>query len=73
MLKARINDLYVLGLCAENIKLLQAGKPIVLSLAELGGHDDVMIMAGETIPDIVAELERATGRKMPPPTSTTTH
>ena len=74
MLKARTNEgTFILGLDAENIKRLQAGKPILLSLAEIGGTDDILIMYGETIDDMERELQRNTGRPLPVPTAATTH
>jgi hypothetical protein len=66
MLRARLsNGVFVLGLDAENIRRLQAGQPILVSLAEMGGDDDVLIMAGETLNDIAADLEKVTGQKLP--------
>ncbi len=68
MLRARLSSgEFILGLDAENIRRLQAGQPIVVSLAELGGTDDVIIMAGNTLADIQRELETASGHKMPKP------
>lgn len=69
MLKARLsNGLFILGIDAKNVKRLQEGKPIVLSLAALGGTDDLMIMYGNTLGDIKAELESASGEALPQPT-----
>jgi hypothetical protein len=66
MLRARLsNGVFVLGLDAENIRRLQAGQPILVSLAEMGGDDDVLIMAGETVNDIAADLEKVTLQKLP--------
>jgi hypothetical protein len=66
MLRARFsNGVFCLGLDAENIRRLQQGQPILVSLAELGGTDDVLIMAGETLEDIAKELEKATGQALP--------
>jgi hypothetical protein len=66
MLRARTsNGIFILGLDAENIKRLKAGHPILVSLAEMGGTDDVLIMAGETIDDIKKELESAQGSELP--------
>jgi hypothetical protein len=68
VLRAKIhNGPFVLGLDAENIKRLQAGQPILVALAELGGTDDVLIMAGNTLADIQNELETAMGTKFPDP------
>jgi hypothetical protein len=70
MLRARTSDgLFILGLDAENIRRLMAGEPVLVSLAEMGGTDDVMIMAGETLDDIKRELETASGQELPTPKS----
>jgi hypothetical protein len=67
MLKARTNSgTFILGLDAENIARLKEGKPILVSLAEIGGTDDVLIMYGDTIDAIKQELEKATGSPLPP-------
>jgi hypothetical protein len=69
MLRARAsNGVFILGIDAENVRRLKAGKPILISLAELGGKDDVMIMYGETLDAIKEELERASGSPLPQPT-----
>jgi len=58
MLRAKLsNGLYILGLDAENVRRLQKGHSILVSLAELGGTDDICIMFGETLDDIKKELE----------------
>jgi hypothetical protein len=68
MLRARMsNGVFILGLDAENLKRLKAGKPILVSLAQIGGKDDVLIMYGDTIQDIKKELESASGEKLPEP------
>ena len=68
MLRAKTsNGIYILGFDAENIKRLKDGKPILVSLAEMGGQDDVMIMFGETLQDIQNELEQITGECLPTP------
>lgn len=70
MLRARLSSgTFILGIDAENIERLKAGQPIVVSLAELGGTDDVVIMYGETLEAIAKELEKASGQKLPVPTS----
>lgn len=69
MLRARAsNGTFILGLDAENIKRLMAGQPILVSLAEMGGTDDVLIMAGQILQDIARELEEASGAPLPKPT-----
>lgn len=70
MLRARTNNgIFILGIDAENVKRLKAGKPILVSLAELGGQDDVLICYGDTLADLQRELEQAMGSKFPEPTS----
>lgn len=62
MLKARLNSgMFVLGLDAENIRRLTSGQPIIVCLAEVGGTDDVLIMAGDTLANIQRELEENVG------------
>jgi hypothetical protein len=69
MIRARLsNGTFLLGIDAENVRRLKAGKPILVSLAELGGKDDVLIMYGDTLNDIQRDLEEATGSKLPKPT-----
>lgn len=69
MLRARAsNGVFILGLDAENVKRLKEGKPILLSLAGMGGNDDIMIMYGETLEEIKQELESASGKPLPPET-----
>lgn len=66
MIRARLsNGVFILGIDAENVKRLKEGKPIMVSLAELGGSDDVLIMYGETMQAIAQELERASGEPLP--------
>jgi hypothetical protein len=70
MLIARVNGLWILGLDAENIKRLQAGQPIMKSLAEVSETDiDICIMYGNTVQDIVNYIEKETGLKMPEQTA----
>lgn len=68
MIKARLsNGVFILGIDAENVKRLVSGRPIMVSLAALGGSDDVAIMYGETLADIQKELESASGEALPHP------
>jgi hypothetical protein len=70
MLRARLsNGAFLLGIDAENVRRLKDGEPILVSLAELGGTDDVVILFGETVADIIRELETITGQRLPEPTS----
>lgn len=69
MLRARLNNgVYILGLDSENIRRLKDDHPILISLAELGGTDDVLIVAGETLADIKSNLEKMFDSKIPEPT-----
>ena len=69
MIRARSSDgTFILGIDAENVRRLKEGKPILVSLAELGGTDDVLIVYGDTLQDIVRDLEEASGSKLPAPT-----
>jgi hypothetical protein len=61
MLIARCNGVWILGLDAENIERLKKGQPILKSLAEFGGTDDICIMYGDTLQDIAAVLEKEVG------------
>ena len=73
MLKAKTNTgLFILGLDAENVRRLTSGQPILVSLAEIGGTDDVLIMAGKTLAEIQQELERVVG-PLPAPSGQIVH
>ena len=62
MLIARTsNGVMILGIDAENVKRLKAGRPILKSLAQFGGKDDVLIVYGDTLDDVQRELEKAIG------------
>jgi hypothetical protein len=62
MIVARLTSgVFILGIDAENVKRLKEGKPILKSLAQFGGKDDVCIVYGETLEDIQREMERAFG------------
>lgn len=45
-LNAKGQDLYVFGISAENCSRLMLGKPIGISLAEMGGPDIEIIIFG---------------------------
>lgn len=66
MLKARIGPTVLLGLDARNVELLKQGKPIMVKGEDIGieGGLRIALMYGETIDDIVRELER-TGVEIP--------
>jgi hypothetical protein len=55
------------------VKRLKEGKPIVVSLAEMGGKDDIVIMYGDTLADIQRELEAVSGEPLPPAQPLRTH
>lgn len=57
MIKARSGDSIVLGLSAENIRRLQAGQPMKFSLAPLGIHQTMYIVAGDTEESILDDLQ----------------
>ncbi len=59
--------LLVLGIDAENVRRLTAGRPIYVdgTAHGLAVSGDVMILYGETLDDVVRELESA-GVAMPP-------
>jgi len=51
----------ILGIDAENVRRLKAGQPILKALSQFGGTDDVLIIYGDTIDDVKAQLEKAMG------------
>lgn len=55
------NGIFIFGVDAENIRRLTNGQPIHIDLKELGGTDEILIMAGETLGDVAKEIEDATG------------
>lgn len=66
MIKARLsNGIFVLGITADNLRLLKEGKPLVCDLSELGGTDFVSVIYGDTIQAATKELERLTGCTAP--------
>lgn len=66
MLRARAGDLYILGIDAENVRRLQAGQPIHLDLATLGGDGRLLLLYGPTLGDVQRQLEEANGAPLPP-------
>lgn len=74
MIKARLsNGTFILGITADNVQQLKEGKPILVSLGQLGGTDDIMIMYGDTILDIQLDLEAASGKPLPAPSQPKTN
>lgn len=77
MIRIRLSDgTFIFGVDAENVRRLKAGQPLNIDLTPLGGTDRLIVMYGETMADIVREIETATGQKLPPaqplPTTRTT-
>ena len=67
MMIARLSDgRFVLGVDAENIKRLTSGMPMILDLANFGGTDTALLVYGPTLGDVMSQLERALGEKLPP-------
>ena len=67
MIVARLSSgVFILGLDDENIKRLTSGQPILKSLAQFGGTDDVAIVHGKTLGEIQEQLEEHFG-SMPDP------
>jgi hypothetical protein len=67
MIRARLNNgHFVMGIDAENVRRLKDGKPILIDLKAMGGTDVVVLMYGNTMSDIVRELEKANGAPLPP-------
>lgn len=48
----------LLGVDRENINRLTSGKPIVCNRESLGVERDVMIVFGETLQDVINDLEK---------------
>ena len=68
MLIARCsNGMFILGIDADNVRMLKEGKPILKALSLFGGTDDIAIVYGDTLDDIRAELKRVYG-EVPDPT-----
>ena len=72
MIKAKLNDgTVILGLDEENIKRLKENQPIVADLSEIGINQKIVIMYGETLGDIKAELGRHFSTPSKPGSSST--
>lgn len=57
----RSDGLMILGLDAENVRRLKEGQPILKALSQFGGTDDILIVYGETLDNVKAQLEKAMG------------
>lgn len=64
---------FLFGVDAENVRRLKDGQPLNIDLTMSGGSDKVVIMYGETMADIVREIEAASGQKLPPAQPFTTN
>lgn len=70
MIQAVMTDGTLLfGIDAENVRRIKAGMPILIDLKKMGVKDgaQIIIMYGETLNDIVKDIEEATGQKLPNP------
>lgn len=66
MIRATLSDgRFLFGIDAENVRRLKGGMPLVFDLTLQGGTDRVMVMYGETMADILRELERNNGGPLP--------
>lgn len=67
MIKVKLsNGAFILGLDKTNVEKLKEGKPLLVSLSQIGGVDDVCIMYGDTLDDIKNELESISGEPLHP-------
>jgi hypothetical protein len=57
---------WVVGFDANNLRLMQAGKPMVIDFAKYGGEGMLYLMYGDTVEAITADLQRLTGGRLPP-------
>jgi len=70
MIRAKTHDgIFILGLDQENINRLLNKQPIFVSLSQIGGTDDVIIMAGNTLQDVMDDLKVMNDGPLPEPTA----
>lgn len=63
MIYAQLSDGdWLLGIDAENVRRMKAGRPLRIELKRFGGTNNVIIMYGETLSEIHAELVRVFGK-----------
>jgi len=68
LIRARLsNGTFIFGIDAENVRRLKKGMPLDIDLTMLGGTDKLIMVYGETMGDIVRDLEEASGQKLPIP------
>lgn len=66
MIRATLSDgRFLFGIDAENVRRLKAGMPLIFDLTLTGGTDTVLIVYGETMADILRELESKNGGPLP--------
>lgn len=66
MLRIRMGDVFLFGLDAENVRRLKDDQPIVIDLAEMEGPPvRVSLIYGDTLQDLIDQVERATGISLP--------
>lgn len=58
---------FVVGIEERNVEMLKAGRPMLIDLRKCGGTDQIMVAYGNTLPELLKELERASGRPLPAP------
>ncbi len=64
MIKAKLGDTYILGIDKENVTRLQDNKPILIDLSIFGLPGKMVVMYGETLDDVRAELEQLTNTNL---------
>jgi uncharacterized radical SAM superfamily protein len=57
---------FILGIDANNVRKLKEGDAMVVDLSLMGGTDTVMVIYGETMSDVLRDLEKMQGGKLPP-------
>jgi hypothetical protein len=66
MIRATLSDgRFLFGIDAENVRRLKAGSPIQVDLSTMGGQGVFILVYGDTLADIVRDLEEGTGQKLP--------
>jgi hypothetical protein len=61
MIRARVNDLLILGLSDENMRRLAAGEPIAFSLDMLGMQGRIIIFNGRTEESMAVQMQEFIG------------
>jgi len=67
MIRAKLWDgSFLMGIDAENVRRLREGELLEIDLTLTGGTDIVRIAYGDTLQDVMHQLEEATGQPLPP-------